>query len=61
MSNQTLRRQLDRLDGGAHGRVDDMTDAQLLRIISRGTPNPATFLAQAEREQDREIKGSGTV
>jgi hypothetical protein len=56
MSNQMLRRRLDRLDGGDHGRVEDMSDAQLLRIISREMPAPASFLAKGEHEQDREIE-----
>ena len=51
MSVISLQNRLKRIDRGASGRVEDMSDAQLLRIIARGEPDPAAFLAMSEAEQ----------
>ena len=51
MSVISLQNRLKRIDGGASGRVEDMSDAQLLRIIARDEPDPAAFLAMSEAEQ----------
>jgi hypothetical protein len=52
MSVISLQNRLKRIDGGGtSGRVEDMSDAQLLRIIARGEPDPAAFLAMSEAEQ----------
>ena len=51
MSVISLQNRLNRIDRGTSGRVEDMSDAQLLRIIARGEPDPAAFLAMSEAEQ----------
>jgi hypothetical protein len=51
MSVISLQNRLKRIDRGSSGRLDDMSDAQLLRIIARGEPDPAAFLAMSEAEQ----------
>ena len=43
------------LDGGLPHNVKRMGDAQLLRVIARGTPDPAAFLAMSEEQQDEVI------
>ena len=49
----SLQNRLKKLDGGStSGRVEDMSDLQLLRIIARGEPDPAAFLAMPEAEQN---------
>jgi hypothetical protein len=35
--------------------VKRMGDAQLLRVVARGTPDPAAFLAMSEEQQDEVI------
>ncbi len=51
MSFISLQNRLKRMDGGISGRVEDMSDAQLLRLIARGQPDPAAFLAMSEADQ----------
>jgi hypothetical protein len=51
MSVISLQNRLKRIDGGASGRLEDMSDTQLLRIVARGQPDPAAFLAMSEAEQ----------
>ena len=51
MSVISLQNRLNRIDRGTSGRIEDMSDAQLLRIIARGQPDPAAFLAMSEAEQ----------
>ena len=51
MSVISLQNRLNRIDRGTSGRIEDMSDAQLLRIIARGEPDPAAFLAMSESEQ----------
>ena len=51
MSVISLQNRLKRIDRGSTGRLEDMSDAQLLRIIARGEADPAAFLAMSEAEQ----------
>ena len=51
MSVISLQNRLNRIDRGTSGRIEDMSDAQLLRIIARGQRDPAAFLAMSEAEQ----------
>jgi hypothetical protein len=51
MSVISLQNRLKRIDRGSTGRLEDMSDAQLLRIIARGEPDPAAFLAMSEAKQ----------
>ena len=51
MSVISLQNRLKRIDRGTSGRIEDMSDAQLLRIIARGEPDPTAFLAMSEAEQ----------
>jgi hypothetical protein len=53
--NASLSRRVDRLDGGNPHNVKRMGDAQLLRVVARGTPDPAAFLAMSEEQQDEVI------
>ena len=53
--NASLSRCVDRLDGGQPHNVKRMGDAQILRVIARGTPAPAAFLAMSEEQQDEVI------
>ena len=50
-----LSRRVDQLDGGNPHNVKRMGDAQLLRLIARGAPDPAAFLAMTEEQQDEVI------
>jgi hypothetical protein len=51
MSVISLQNRLKRIDRGSTGPLEDMSDAQLLRIVARGEPDPAAFLAMSEAEQ----------
>jgi hypothetical protein len=51
MSVISLQNRLNRIDRGTSGRIEDMSDAQLLRIIARGEQDPAAFQAMSEAEQ----------
>jgi hypothetical protein len=51
MSVISLQNRLKRIDRGTTGRLENMSDAQLLRIIARGQPDPAAFLAMSDAEQ----------
>ena len=51
MSVISLQNRLKRIDRGSTGRLEDMSDAQLLRVIARGEADPEAFLAMSEAEQ----------
>jgi len=51
MSVISLQNRLKRIDRGSTGRLEDMSDTQLLRIIARGEADPAAFLAMSEAGQ----------
>jgi len=63
MTVSSLQNRLNRINGRNPGRVEDMSDAQLLRTVARGEPAPAAFLAMSTEDQtavmERIVKDEG--
>jgi hypothetical protein len=52
MSAIPLQNRLKRIDRSTSGRLEDMSDSQLLHLVARDQPDPAAFLAMSEAEQN---------